>query len=67
MQPVESQAHVQGSDFRMGIWLIDDWKGEPSNEDQREHDRLAWVDVDRARGLHLADPRLMTLIESALS
>lgn len=66
-QPVESQAHVQGSDFRMDIWLIDFWIGEPSNEDQREHDMLAWVDVDRARELHLAHPRLMTLIESVLS
>ena len=28
---------------------------------------LAWVDVDRARELHLAHPRLMTLIESVLS
>lgn len=67
IEPIEPAAHIQGSDFRMDIWLIDDWVGEPNNEDPREHDALAWVDLDEARGLHLAHARLLGLIESVLA
>lgn len=64
---VEPFAHVQGSDFRMNVWVIDDWAGQPGNRDLSEHDALAWVDVQRAQKLRLADPRLLRLIEAVLA
>lgn len=64
---VEPFAHVQGSDFRMDVWAIDDWAGELCNQDLGEHDALAWVDVQQAKELRLADPRLLRLIEAVLA
>lgn len=43
----EPFAYIQGSDFRMDIWLIDRWEGEPGNRDPREHDALAWLTSKR--------------------
>lgn len=63
----EPFAHVQGADFRMDIWVIDEWSGEPSNQHPGEHDALAWVDLGQARELHLADPRLLGLLAVALT
>jgi 8-oxo-dGTP diphosphatase len=60
-------AQVQGSDFRMDVWLVDEWTGDPCNDASDEHDALAWVDADEAIGLQLADARLPTLIEAALA
>jgi 8-oxo-dGTP diphosphatase len=34
-------AHLQGDDFRMDIWVIDRWHGEPANRAPQEHDALA--------------------------
>jgi 8-oxo-dGTP diphosphatase len=60
-------AHVQGSDFRMDVWAIDDWTGQSCNQDLSEHDALTWVDVQQAQKLQLADPRLLRLIEAVLA
>ena len=64
--PEKPFAHVHGVVFRMDVWVIDAWSGEPSNVAPREHDALAWVDLERARGLKLADPRLLVLLREAL-
>lgn len=64
---VEPFASVQGSDFRMDIWLVDEWTGEPSIDACDEHDALAWVNAEETIGLRLADARLPALIEAALS
>jgi 8-oxo-dGTP diphosphatase len=64
---IEPFAHVQGSDFRMDVWLIDEWTGRPSNGASDEHDALAWVNAEETPGLQLADARLTALIEAALS
>ena len=63
----EPFAHVQGVDFRMDIWLVERWVGEPSNIDPLEHDALAWMTAEELHGLHLADPRLPQLLGMALS
>jgi len=63
----EPFAHVQGSDFRMDVWLVDEWTGQLSNDRSDEHDALAWVNAEEALGLELADARLPALIGAALS
>jgi 8-oxo-dGTP diphosphatase len=60
-------AQVQGADFRMGIWVVDEWTGSVQNLAFDEHDELAWVDAREAAALRLADPRLQQLIEAVLS
>lgn len=65
--PAEPVAHVRGVDFRMDIWVINTWSGEPSNVAPGEHDALAWVDQEQAHGLKLADPRLLILLQDALT
>lgn len=59
-------ALVQGSDFQMDIWKIDQWTGEPSNRAPLEHDALRWVTEKELSGLQLADPRLPQLLRRAL-
>ena len=63
----EPFAAVHGADFRMDVWLIDQWDGEPVNLDPAEHDALAWVTSQELSGLRLADSRLRALFEAALS
>ena len=48
-------ARVKGTDFRMDIWAIDHWAGEPARE-PLEHDLLAWLNDTELHGLRLADP-----------
>jgi len=69
VEPPQSEplAHVQGTDFRMDIWLIDEWVGEPSNLAPNEHDALAWVNAEETLGFQLADRRLPALIKAALT
>jgi len=59
-------AKVKGVDFRMDVWTIDQWTGEPSNCAPEEHDALAWLTGKELHGLRLADPRLPQLLHAAL-
>ena len=59
-------AKVQGVDFRMDIWTIDQWTGEPFNCAPEEHDAQAWLTGRELHGLRLADPRLPQLLHAAL-
>jgi 8-oxo-dGTP diphosphatase len=59
-------AKIQGVDFRMDIWTIDQWTGEPSNYAPEEHDALAWLTDKELHGLRLTDPRLPQLLHAAL-
>jgi len=65
--PGEPFAQIQGEVFRMDVWMVDEWAGEVTNRAPEEHDDLAWIDVEAARRLRLADPRLLRLVESALT
>ena len=62
----EPFAHVEGADFRMDVWVIDQWIGAPVNAAPEEHDALAWMSAHELHGLRLADPRLPQLINAAL-
>lgn len=62
----EPFARVQGHDFRMHIWVVDRWVGEPANRNPLEHDALAWMTDRELAGLALADPRLAQLVRTAL-
>lgn len=59
-------AQVRGDDFRMDVWVIDQWDGEPANLDPTEHDALAWLNHYELTALRLADSRLPALVEAAL-
>lgn len=59
-------AQVRGADFRMDVWTVDRWDGEPANADPNEHDALAWLNNLEMAALRLADPRLPALFEAAL-
>lgn len=58
-------AQVQGEDFRMDVWLVDEWVGEPANHDPDENDALAWLNHHEMTALRLADARLPALFEAA--
>jgi 8-oxo-dGTP diphosphatase len=58
-------AEVQGEDFRMDVWVVDDWDAEPANLDPAEHDALAWLNHHEMTALTLAGARLPALFEAA--
>ena len=62
----ERFAHVRGEDFRMDVWVVDRWTGEPTNRAPEEHDALAWLTAQEMGALRLADPRLPRLVQAAL-
>jgi len=62
----EPFAHLQGDDFRMDVWVIDPWHGEPANREPQEHDALARLNHHELDGLRLADPSLADLVRVAL-
>jgi 8-oxo-dGTP diphosphatase len=62
----EPFAYLQGDDFRMDIWLVNRWEGEPGIGDPREHDALAWLNQQEMAGLTLADDRLVPLVGAAI-
>jgi 8-oxo-dGTP diphosphatase len=41
-------ARVHGVNFRMDVWVIDQWDGDPVNLDSTEHDALALSSPTRA-------------------
>jgi len=51
-------AQVHGKTFRMDVWGVDRWTGEPANRDLDEHDALAWLNVQEMGALHLVACRL---------
>lgn len=62
----EPFAYVHGSDYRMHVWLIDSWSGEPTNLAPDEHDQLAWFTLDEALQLPLSDANVRRLVHGAL-
>jgi 8-oxo-dGTP diphosphatase len=59
-------AQVVGSDFRMDVWAISAWRGEPANLVPAEHDDLRWFTAAELTALRLADPRIPQLVAAAL-
>lgn len=59
-------AQVRGVDFRMDVWTVERWDGEPINAAPAEHDALAWLNHVEMAALELADDRLPAIVAAAL-
>ncbi len=59
-------AQVRGADFRMDVWAISTWRGEPENRVPSEHDDVRWFTIGELAALRLADPRIPRLVDAAL-
>jgi 8-oxo-dGTP pyrophosphatase MutT (NUDIX family) len=55
-----------GDEFLLRIWVVTTWQGEPSNHAPDEHDEIAWISIQMARTLPMADERYRPLIEAVL-
>jgi 8-oxo-dGTP diphosphatase len=51
----------------MQIWLIEAWRGSPTNVAPDEHDAIAWFETDELGGLRLAHDSYLELFTEALS
>jgi 8-oxo-dGTP diphosphatase len=58
----QPQRHVVGVGFRMSLWRIESWAGEPVNAAPDEHDQIQWFDPSDALGLTLAHPAYLDLL-----
>jgi hypothetical protein len=54
-------------ELRLAIWVIDDWRGTPTNRALTEHDRLTWYSLHELPPLSLADERYRDLLREALT
>jgi mutator protein MutT len=52
--------------WRLRVWVIREWTGEPRNVQPDEHDDLAWFDRTGALALEFADPEYRELLADAL-
>lgn len=59
--------YFRGPTFRMAVWVIDEWEGEPVNSAPAEHDAIAWMSYQETTTLKLAHTGLATLLRAALS
>lgn len=62
----EPVAHVRGADFRMDVFVVEQWAGTPENLATDEHDDLASMTAEELLGPRLADPRIPALIRFAI-
>lgn len=58
--------YFRGATFRMAVWIIDAWEGEPTNLEPAEHDAIAWMSHQETTTLKLAHTGLATLLRAAL-
>jgi 8-oxo-dGTP diphosphatase len=54
------------SDFDMRVWIVKEWDGDLVNLSPKEHDDLAWANIEDVAGLELAHEGYVLLIEQAL-
>jgi 8-oxo-dGTP diphosphatase len=52
--------------WRLTVWVVTEWDGEPRNAQPDEHDDLAWFELDAALALDFADAEYRDLLRSAL-
>ncbi|WP_336921640.1 NUDIX domain-containing protein [Aquipuribacter sp. SD81] len=60
-------ADVHAVDYRLSVWVIDQWEGEPVNRAPHEHDAVAWFGRADVGTLRLADRHVAELVRSALA
>lgn len=60
-------AHVATDDYEMDVFVVHQWDGTVSNRAPDEHDELAFVTLDEAAQLPLADAHLLPLLTRAMA
>lgn len=55
------------SGFRLRIWRLRTWYGEPRNLAPEEHERIGWFTPDACRSLPLADRRYLSILAEAVA
>ena len=58
--------YFRSTTFRMAVWVIDEWEGEPINLEPAEHDAVAWTSHGETMTLRLAHTGLATFLRNAL-
>jgi 8-oxo-dGTP diphosphatase len=53
-------------EFDMKLWVVTRWDGSPRNVSPAEHDDLAWMSAQAARGVTLADESYPSVIAQVL-
>ena len=58
---------LEADAWRLTVWVVTEWVGEPRNAQPDEHDDLAWFDLAGALELDFADPEYRDLLRAALA
>jgi 8-oxo-dGTP diphosphatase len=67
-EPVgEGDLSLEAEGWRLTVWVITAWTGEPRNAQPDEHDDLAWFGLEAALALDFADPEYRDLLSAALA
>lgn len=71
---ISATLHADEPDFTMAenelelsAWIIRAWEGTAANTDEDEHDAVAWVTLEEATMLQLADEKVLEWITLVLS
>jgi mutator protein MutT len=59
---VQSAEHA----LHMDVWLVDTWRGTPTNRAPEEHDRIAWFVHEELHRLTLADESYRPVLAKAI-
>jgi 8-oxo-dGTP pyrophosphatase MutT (NUDIX family) len=65
--PGHPMHEVHADTVHLQIWLIDEWKGTPTNVAPDEHDAITWFAKDELADLHLAHDGHRAMFLDALS
>jgi 8-oxo-dGTP pyrophosphatase MutT (NUDIX family) len=57
---------LEAEEWRLTVWVVRSWEGEPRNVQPDEHDGLAWFDLAGALALDFADPEYRDLLRRVL-
>jgi 8-oxo-dGTP diphosphatase len=58
---------IEAPDYRLSLYVVRDWIGEPANTAPDEHDRIAWFSMAEVGAIALADRRLLGALAAALA
>jgi mutator protein MutT len=58
---------LEDPEWRLRVWIVADWLGEPRNAQPEEHDDLRWFSRAAASGVDFADPEYRDLLRAALA
>ncbi|GAB3246749.1 NUDIX hydrolase [Arthrobacter pigmenti] len=63
----EPDFSMASDDLELSAWIIRAWEGTATNTDEDEHDAVAWVTLEEATMLQLADEKALEWITLVLS